>query len=81
VKQTYNTGWLTAPVLALFLLSGVQTLGRDAVREPVVRFIDFYLAAQKADAPMNLWERIVYGVALARTPSPIRPSVQIAHCK
>ena len=81
MKQTYNTGWLTAPVLALFLLSGVQTQGRNAVCEPVVRFIDFYLAAQRADAPMSLWERVVYGVALARTPSPIRSGAQISGCK
>ena len=81
MKRTHKTGWLTAPVLALFIVSGVQTLGRDAVREPVVRFIDFYLAAQKADAPLNMWERIAYGVALAHTPSPLRPSVQITRCQ
>jgi hypothetical protein len=69
VRRTHKTGWLTIPVLAVFIVSGVQALGKDTVREPVVRFIDFYLAAQKADAPITLWERIAYGVALARTPS------------
>jgi hypothetical protein len=37
--------------------------------EPVVRFIDFYIAAEKAEAPkISAWERIVYGLAIAFAP-------------
>ncbi len=64
-----KNGWLTAVVLAVFVFSGVRAFGSAAVREPVFRFIDFYVAAQNADAPLSVWERIAYGVALAHTPA------------
>jgi hypothetical protein len=60
---------LAGAAIVLFVLPGVQVLGKDCVREPVFRFINFYLDAQKADARMSLWERVVYGVALARSPA------------
>ena len=56
----------TAFALALLVVSSVHALTKNEVREPVVRFIDFYIAAQKADAPMSLWERIMYSLAMAR---------------
>jgi hypothetical protein len=52
--------------LMLILVSSVHAFSKNEVREPVVRFIDFYIAAQQADQPMGLWERIVYGVAMAK---------------
>ena len=55
-----------ALAVALFVGSSVHALTQNEVREPVVRFIDFYIAAQKAEAPMSLWERILYGLAMAR---------------
>jgi hypothetical protein len=64
-----KNGWLTAVMLAVFVVSGVRAFGSAAVRAPMVRFIDFYIAAQKADTPMSVWERVVYGVALAHTPA------------
>lgn len=64
-----KNGWLTAVMLAVFVVSGVRVFGRATVREPMVRFSDFYIAAQKADTPMSLWERVVYSVALAHTPA------------
>lgn len=44
-----KNGWLTAVMLAVFVVSGVRVFGRATVREPMVRFSDFYIAAQKAD--------------------------------
>jgi hypothetical protein len=57
-------------VLAFALVSSVQALSHDDMRQPVVRFIDFYLASERADAPpMSLWERVIYGLAVAKTPA------------
>jgi hypothetical protein len=64
-----KNGWLTAVMLAVFVASGVRAFASATVREPMVRFIDFYIAAQKADTPMSLWERVAYGVALAHAPA------------
>ena len=61
----------TRLVLALGLVSSVNALSHDDVREPVVKFIDFYIASQKADAPdLSLWERVIYGLAIAKAPDP-----------
>jgi hypothetical protein len=58
---------VTCTVLALALVSSVDALSCDDMREPVVRFIDFYIAAQRAEAPrMSLWERVIYGLAIAK---------------
>jgi hypothetical protein len=61
-------------VLVLMLISGVMALSCPEARQPVVRFIDFYIAAQKADAPkLTFWERVVYGVAQAKPDKRIKP--------
>lgn len=59
----------TGSVLALALVSSVNALSHDDVPEPVVKFIDFYIATQDADAPpMSLWEKVIYGLAIAQAP-------------
>jgi hypothetical protein len=69
-----RTGWRrrlgTDIVLASALVSSLQALSHNDTRQPVVRFIDFYLASEQADAPpMSLWERVIYGLAVAKTPA------------
>jgi hypothetical protein len=66
---------ITTALLALALVSSLNALSRDDMRQPLVKFIDFYLAAENAEAPaMSTWERIVYAFALAKAPerSPAR---------
>jgi hypothetical protein len=59
----------TSSVLALILVSSVDAISHDDVPEPVVKFIDFYIAAQDADAPpLSLWEKVIYGLAIAQAP-------------
>lgn len=65
---------ITGIVLSFALLSTVQALAHDETRGPVVKFIDFYIASQKADVPrMSLWERVIYGLAIAKTPDRVNP--------
>ncbi len=60
---------ITGVILIFASLTCARALTHGQIRRPVVRFIDFYIAAQKADVPkMKLWERIIYGLAIARTP-------------
>jgi hypothetical protein len=69
----------TASVLALALVSSVNAISRDDVCEPVVKFIDFYIATQDAEAPpMSLWEKVVYGLAIAQAPD--RPRETASTC-
>lgn len=65
----------TGSVLALALVSSVHGLSHKDVPEPVVKFIDFYIATQEADAPpMSLWEKVIYGLAIAQSPDKPGPS-------
>ncbi len=60
---------LVAVLLPLFLITGAKGICLEQTRKPVARFIDFYIAAEQADAPrMSLWERVIYGIAVAKTP-------------
>jgi uncharacterized metal-binding protein len=60
---------MTGVVLMLGVITSARALSHDEVRGPVVKFIDFYIAAQRANAPkMTIWERVIYGLAIARTP-------------
>jgi len=49
---------------------GIQGVCRETVRRPVVRFIDFYRAAEEARKPPSLFEKIAYGLALVATGQP-----------
>ncbi len=64
----------TIAIISLALVSSGRALSHDEVRCPVVKFIDFYIASQSADAPkMSLWERIIFGLAVARAPEAKTP--------
>lgn len=70
----------TGIVLTFAVVSTVQAVSHDEVREPVVKFIDFYVASQQADAPpMTLWERVIYGIAVAKTPQ--RSNAVLSPCR
>lgn len=63
---------ITGAVLALALVTSVRALSREEVRGRMVTFIEFYVAAEQANAPrMSFWERVVYGVGVARSREPI----------
>ena len=58
--------WITRSVVLGFLLLGsLQGVCRESVKRPVVRFLDFYVAAEEAQRPPSIFERIAYGLALA----------------
>ena len=57
--------WFTLLAVGGFLLVGTQGICRETVKRPVVRFIDFYVAAEEAQNPPSILERIAYGVAIA----------------
>ena len=62
-------------VLVLLLISGVKALSCPEARQPVVRFIDFYIAAQNSGAPkLSFWGRVVYGLAMAKPDKRIKPT-------
>lgn len=62
-------------VLAFALVSSVHGISHDDVPEPVVKFIDFYIATQDAEAPpLSLWEKVIYGLAIAQAPDKPAPS-------
>ena len=68
-KPSLKRKVITTTLVALALVSSVKALSREEMREPLVKFIDFYVAAQQPDAPrMSVWERVIYGLAVARTP-------------
>lgn len=57
--------------MAFAFVSSLHALSHGQVREPVVKFIDFYIATQDADAPpMSFLERVAYGLVLSRDRSP-----------
>jgi hypothetical protein len=57
--------WITPSLVAGFhLLGGLQGICHESVKRPVVRFIDFYVAAEEAQRPPSVFERIAYGLAL-----------------
>jgi len=61
--------FITTTLLALALVSSVKALSREEMCEPLAKFIDFYIATQQPDAPkMSVWERVIYGLAVAKTP-------------
>lgn len=64
--------WITRALVVGFLVfGGLQGVCREAVKRPVVRFIDFYVAAEQAQRPPSVVERIAYGLALmAKDPKP-----------
>lgn len=63
--------------MALMLLTGLRTLACEQTREPVVRFIDIYLAAERAEVPgLGFWDRIVLGLAAARSHRPAKAPPQ-----
>lgn len=57
--------WFTLLAIGGSLLIGTQGICRETVRRPVVRFIDFYVAAEEAQKPPSFLERIAYGLAIA----------------
>lgn len=64
---------------ALALVSGARAFSCNEVREPMVKFIDFYIASEQADAPpMSTWERVLYGLAIAKSDTPVRTVVPTA---
>ncbi len=73
-KYSLKRKLITGVALGFILASSVNAWSHEDVRQPVVTFIDFYIAAQKANAPkISLWERVVYGLALARARTPQTP--------
>lgn len=76
LKRRFTTG----AVLALLLVSSADALSHDDIRQPVVRFIDFYIAAQQPDVPeMGLLQRIVYGLAFAKSAE--KPTPPSSSCR
>lgn len=46
-----------------FLLTGME---RTPIPASICTFVDSYKAVEKTDAPMGLWERLVYSAALTK---------------
>jgi hypothetical protein len=80
-KKLWRRRFITGTMLTFVLVSSVNALSHEDVRGPVVRFIDFYVAAQQADAPpMSIWERVIYGLAIARAKvPPAQPAQDSCH--
>ncbi len=63
--------WITyAAVGGFLLIGGVRGTCHERVRKPVVRFIDFYIAAQEAQKPPSLLERVAMGIAVVAAGDP-----------
>ena len=76
-KRSSLTKKITAgSALVLLLVSSVNALCHNEVREPVVKFIDFYIASQEPVPELTVWERIAYGLAIAKAPEKSTPVVE-----
>ena len=53
---------------ATLLMATVLCVGmeRTPIRPSIYTFVQSYEAVKKTDAPMGLWERLVYSVALTK---------------
>lgn len=68
-RRKFRRKLITTVALALLLVSSVKALSHEGTCGRLVKFIDFYIASQQAEAPsMSLWERVIYSIALAKTP-------------
>lgn len=56
----------TGLVLAAMMLAGFH---QTTASPPVHRFFEYYQAVEKANAPINFWERIVCSFLLTRAES------------
>jgi len=55
----------TVVLLTMCMATGVREV---AASRSLCRFLFYYDAVQKADAPISFWERLAYSLALARAP-------------
>lgn len=53
--------------LMLVAGSGVKAVSTPAITRPVCRFIYFYENAETTNAPMRLWERLLYSFVLSKS--------------
>jgi len=57
----------TVVLLTITMAAGL----REAAASPsLCRFLFYYDAVKKTDAPIRFWERLAYSLALARVPDP-----------
>jgi hypothetical protein len=50
--------------------ASVRAMANPNVRRPVVQFIYFYEQTDEVSDAMNIWERVVYSLLLAKTTEP-----------
>jgi hypothetical protein len=58
-----NAKFSSALLVAAMLMIGVH---RANASRPVHRFLEYYEAVEKTNAPMNIWERVACSFLLAR---------------
>ena len=63
--------WILAAAATMCLALATHGFCYGSVKRPVVRFIDFYIAADQAERPVTLFERVTFGLAVAAQPDPI----------
>src|SRR5437588_12462053 len=64
-------------IIAIGVIGGV----REIVDNPrVCRFVSYYKATQNTDAPINVWERLVYSFVLAKERSEAPVFSNVATC-
>jgi hypothetical protein len=55
----------TVVLLTITMAAGLREV---AASPSLCRFLFYYDAVKKTDAPIRFWERLAYSLALARTP-------------
>jgi hypothetical protein len=50
--------------------ASVKVMANPNIRRPVVQFIYFYEQTDQVSDAMNIWERVVYSLLLAKTTEP-----------
>lgn len=53
-------------MLLMAMALSVAGAQRVAITPSICTFVDSYRAVEKTDAPMGMWERLVYSVALTK---------------